>query len=75
MADLNSITNKILMEFSALNKPISINADSNYLTINIGSSTTKILNWKMLSEHQILKISREFILNENTSSNRVLLNE
>lgn len=75
MADLNTITTKILNEFASLNKAISINADNNYLTIHIGSATTKILNWKLLSEKEILRISREFILNENTSNNRVLLNE
>lgn len=65
MNNINSISSVLFTEFAKIGKFVAVHAEGNVLIVKVGNADTRIMNWEMMSNEQILDIAKGLVIKEN----------
>jgi hypothetical protein len=74
MFEINSLTARIFKEFSGSKSPVAVYSEGEILVIKVGGGETRLMNWRTMTQEEVVRIAKGLVLKEGTSG-PVLLNE
>jgi hypothetical protein len=73
MNNINTVSTALFTEFAKLGKYVSVHAEGNVLSIRVGNSDVKIMNWETVTIDSILESARGLTLKEEFKHRSILL--